>query len=50
VRATLAELGLQGPARVRDLWERRDLGPVDAEVAAVVPWHGSVLLRLAPRN
>ena len=50
MRVSLAELGLRGPARVRDLWERRDLGPVDAEIAAVVPWHGSVLLRIAPKN
>jgi hypothetical protein len=46
--ATLAELGLRGPARVRDLWERRDLGSVETEVAAVVPWHGAVLLRITP--
>jgi hypothetical protein len=49
MRATLAELGLRGPARVRDLWAAADLAVVDAEVAAVVPWHGAALLRIAPR-
>jgi alpha-galactosidase len=50
MRATLAELGLKGPARVRDLWERRDLGPVDTEVAALVPWHGAAMLRITPQR
>ena len=50
MRATLAELGLDGPARVRDLWERREVGVVDAAVEAVVPWHGSALFRITPQR
>lgn len=50
VRVALSELGLAGPCSVRDLWERRDTGVAETEVAPVVPWHGSVLLRLAPRS
>jgi alpha-galactosidase len=50
VRASLAELGLRGPARVRDLWQRRDLADADTEIAAVVPWHGAALFRIAPRE
>jgi hypothetical protein len=49
LRVRLAELGLRGRCAVRDLWERRDLGAVDAEIAAVVPWHGSALFRIAPK-
>ena len=48
IPVTLAELGLTSPARVRDLWSRRDLGRVDREIAPVVPWHGAVLYRLSP--
>jgi alpha-galactosidase len=47
-RVSLAELGLRGPCRVRDLWQRQDLPPVEREIAATVPWHGAILYRLSP--
>ena len=50
IRVALAELGLGGRCRVRDLWLRRDLGPAKGEVAPVVPWHGAVLYRLSPER
>jgi hypothetical protein len=46
--ATWAELGLSGARLARDLWERRDLGPVEARIAASLPPHGSALFRLSP--
>ena len=48
IRVTLAELGLTGRCRVRDLWQRRDLAPVESELAPLVPWHGAALFRLSP--
>lgn len=47
VRATWAELGLEGEKMVRDLWERRDLGRADGNVAAKLPPHGSALFKLS---
>jgi hypothetical protein len=48
VRVTLAELGLEGRCAVRDLWARRDLAPIEGELAPLVPWHGAALVRLSP--
>ncbi len=48
VRVRLEELGLRGRCRVRDLWQGRDLPPVEGELAPVVAWHGAVLYRLSP--
>jgi hypothetical protein len=47
VRATWAELGLEGERMVRDLWERRDLGRADAFASAMLPPHGSALFKLS---
>ena len=43
-----AQLGIEGPLRVRDLWERRDLGTVENVFAPVLPCHGAGLYRLSP--
>jgi len=48
VSVALSELGLNGPCRVRDLWQRQDIGTVEGEIAPVVAWHGAVLYRLSP--
>lgn len=48
IRIDLAELGLSGRCRVRDLWAGRDLAPVETRLAPVVAWHGAVLYRLSP--
>lgn len=42
------ELGLphpSGPASVRDLWERQDLGNFTAAYSVYVPSHGAVVIR-----
>ena len=49
IRVSLSELGLSGRCRVRDLWQRRDIGTVEGEIAPVVAWHGAVLYRLSPQ-
>jgi hypothetical protein len=47
-RVPLAELGLSGRCRVRDLWTHETLPSVERELVAVVPWHGAKLCRLSP--
>jgi hypothetical protein len=48
VPVTLADLGLSGAVRIRDLWARKDLGEYKGEFAPEIPWHGSGLYRLTP--
>ena len=40
-------LGLTGSAKLRDLWERRDLGVAQQSYTTDVPKHGVVLLRIS---
>jgi hypothetical protein len=47
VAVKLADLGILGPAAVRDLWTHRDLGPSGPEFAPVLPPHGAGLYRLS---
>jgi len=42
------ELGVSKNARLRDLWEQKDLEWPGPEYSAVVPGHGVILLRLTP--
>ena len=39
---------LQGTYRVRDLWEKKDLGITDKEFHPNIEPHGVVLLKLSP--
>ncbi len=48
VPVVLRDLGIDGNARVRDLWERRDLPIATGTLAPHVPWHGSLLYRIGP--
>jgi hypothetical protein len=48
VSAYWSSFGFGGPAQVRDLWSRRDLGARDGGIEAVLPAHGSRLLRVTP--
>ena len=47
VTIKLEELGGRGIARVRDLWQRSDLKPVQHEFVPLVPRHGAGLFRLS---
>ncbi len=49
VEVVLADLGIAGPAEVRDLWTHTDLGPVVGSFRPVVPFHGARLFRLRSR-
>lgn len=48
VETTLAELGIEGAQNARDVWRGRDLGELDARIAAEVEPHGVMLLLLTP--
>jgi alpha-galactosidase len=42
----LADAGLSGKWLARDLWLRRDAGPVDDRLTETLPSHGAILLKL----
>ncbi|HOD88942.1 MAG TPA: alpha-galactosidase [Bacteroidales bacterium] len=44
------DLNLEGPATVRDLWERRDLRIMDSMFTADVPSHGVVMLKVVGKQ
>jgi len=41
-----SEIGISGPATVRDLWLKNDLGTFTDKYSAYVPRHGVVLVRI----
>lgn len=43
-----ADAGLNGEIKVRDLWQKRDIGVFENEFASEAPAHGSRLFRLTP--
>jgi len=46
IAATWDMLGLEGPQPVRDVWRHKDLGDYDGSFSAMLPPHGSVLLKI----
>ena len=48
VTALWSDLGLSGPANVSDLWSHTDLGRFTDRYSAMLPPHGSRLLRMMP--
>jgi hypothetical protein len=51
IEAKLADVGLVGPVKIRDLWKKKDLDAaavVDGVFAPLVNWHGAGLYRLTP--
>jgi alpha-galactosidase len=48
VTVNLKDIGITGAARVRDLWEHKDLGIYHRSFSAVVPGHGVVMVRITP--
>jgi alpha-galactosidase len=47
VMLDLKMLGISGPAHLRNLWEHRDLGPMNTSYSAMVPKHGVVMLKVS---
>jgi len=48
VTAKWGDFGLKGSVKVRDLWDRKDLGSFTDQYTATLPSHGSQLLSLVP--
>ena len=48
VSVTLADMGIQGPARIRDLWSRKDIGTFEKDFGRDLPFHGAGLYRVSP--
>ncbi len=48
VPVKLADLGINSPATLRDLWMKKDLDPVTGEFASEVPFHGARFFRIHP--
>jgi len=46
VRVNFSQIGIRGPAQVRDLWLKKDLGAFTGSFSAYVPSHGVVLVRI----
>jgi len=42
-----SSLGISGPARVRDLWKREDLGTMSGTYSASIPKHGVALVKVS---
>ena len=51
ITANWSDLGLTGPATVRDLWAGKDLGTFDTKFTGeTVPIHGTRLLKVTPKK
>jgi hypothetical protein len=50
VTADLAQLGINGNAKVRDVWARKDIGQANGSYSADLPVHGTKLLKITPRT
>jgi alpha-galactosidase len=46
ITLSLKDIGVQGSAKVRDLWQRQDLGSFSGSYTADVPRHGAILIRV----
>lgn len=47
IAVKFAELGWSAPCRVRDLWQKADLGKFKEEFAPEINWHGAGLYRVS---
>ncbi len=50
ISVSLTDLGIAGPAKVRDLWKQKDLGPVSDKLTQTINSHGAGLYRVQPQN
>lgn len=48
IKVDLAQLGLRGKYKVRNLWDRKDEGTVESQLSRTIPSHGGRLYRLTP--
>jgi hypothetical protein len=50
VTANWSDIGLSGPAQVRNLWTHTNTGTANGSVSATLPSHGSELLTITPAS
>jgi hypothetical protein len=50
ISVSLADIGVAGPAKVRDLWNRKDLGSIIDKFTKTINSHGAGLYRVQPQN
>lgn len=50
VDVSLADLGIRGAVKVRDLWAQKDLGTFKDSFGQTIPVHGAGLYRVTPQN
>ena len=50
VSVSFADLGINGAAKVRDLWQRENLGVFTNQFSRDIPLHGAGLYRLTPES
>lgn len=50
ISVTLAELNLPVGTHAMEIWTRRDIGPIQDRLTAVIPPHGAQLFRLQPQQ
>jgi hypothetical protein len=50
ISVSLADVGITGRAKVRDLWTHKDLGTVDGKFTATINSHGAGLYRFSPAD
>jgi hypothetical protein len=48
VAVHFADVGFAGRCRIRDLWEKKDLGEFAGEFAPTLAWHAAGLYRISP--
>ncbi len=46
ITTDFTDVGIQAPAKVRDLWAHKDLGTLDGSYISSVPAHGVVMLKI----
>lgn len=48
VTLRFSDIGIKGTAAVRDLWVRKNLGPLKSSYTVDIPKHGAVMLKVKP--
>jgi hypothetical protein len=48
ISVSLADIGMTGPCKIRDLWTHKDLDAVDTRISVTVNSHGAALYRVSP--
>jgi hypothetical protein len=50
ISVSLVDIGVAGPAKLRDLWNPKDLGVITDKLTQTINSHGAGLYRVQPQN